>query len=145
MNIKELTIKDVFKYAVIIIMIVIALRFLYPQLQKFWNQIKKQAEQKTVEEIENLVDTKKLSYPLAKYQLFADSLFTAMDGLGTNLEAVGNVFNQINNINDLYQLIATFGVKKDENLPQWIQGDLSWIEIRGLNLRLTEKGINYQF
>jgi len=54
---------------------------------------------------------------------FADSLFSAMDGIGTDSKAVAEVFNKMKNDLDILLLIDAFGVRGDENLTQWLQND----------------------
>ena len=43
------------------------------------------------------------------------------------------------------KLIAKFGVQKDENLSQWLRGDLNYSEINKVNNLLKTKGIDYTF
>ena len=145
MNLKEMTTKDVIKWTVIIFILIIAFKFAAPLLKSLWNQLKKSSETKSIEELENSINNNKLSYQLAEYSLMANSLFTAMDGMGTNEQVIYNVFNRLKNIDDLYQLITSFGVKDDQTLQQWLISDLSSSELEKVNQILSMKNINFQF
>ena len=145
MNLKETEPKQVLKWAIIIFIIIIALRFGAPLIKSTWNQFKKSSETRSIEELENNINNNKLSYQLAEYSLMANSLFTAMDGMGTNEQVIYNVFNRLKNIDDLYQLITSFGVKSDQTLQQWLIADLSSSELEKVNQLLSSKNINFQF
>lgn len=85
----------------------------------------------------------KLSYPLSEYKSMADKLYQAMDGIGTTNSAVYAVFDKVNNNMDFLELKKAFGVRDDENLTEWITGDMSESEINNINKKLTSKGIQY--
>ena len=52
-----------------------------------------------------------LSYQKSKYMDLANQLFTAMDGIGTDNEAITSVFKQIKNVADLNELIIAYGTR----------------------------------
>lgn len=98
-----------------------------------------------------------LSYPLSAYQSAATILESAMgnDYDGTNELQIKGVFLQMNNLRDVLQLIASFGVRPYCNiagmcanisLPYWFAEELTSSEIQQyINSVLSAKGINYTF
>ena len=61
------------------------------------------------------IDKKNLSYDDNQYDAFAKTLYKAMDGMGTDEDAVSDVFSQMNTRSDVLKLISAFGVKDGEN------------------------------
>lgn len=86
-----------------------------------------------------------LSYNEADYTVFANKLYSAMKGLGTDEDAIFSVFQLMNTESDVRQLINAFGTKKGETLSQWLLGDLSTADIAKINGILAYNGINYRF
>ena len=86
-----------------------------------------------------------LSYNEADYTVFANKLYAAMKGLGTDEDAIFSVFQLMNTESDVRQLINAFGTKKGETLSQWLLGDLSAADIAKINGILAYNGINYRF
>lgn len=72
-------------------------------------------------------------------------LYDAMDGLGTDTDAVYDAFSLANTRSDVLAIIGTFGVRDGETLSEWLYGDLSGSEIMHLNKVIASKGINYTF
>jgi hypothetical protein len=68
-------------------------------------------------------EQKLASYTPTQMKSFANKLFKAMDGMGTDEDAVTDVFKAMNNDLDLLLLIEAFGVKDDENLTEFIEDD----------------------
>lgn len=85
----------------------------------------------------------------SSYYMYANQLYNAfrphLFGLGTDEDAIYNVFNQLNNTADVLQLIKTFGTKDGKTLDVWIRSELGRSEIRKLNSILAGKGISYAF
>ena len=72
------------------------------------------------------------TYSPSQMKLFADTLYTAMDGTGTDTTAVYGVFAKMQNDLDILNLIDAFGTRTGssvfasstpENLAQWLVGD----------------------
>jgi hypothetical protein len=85
------------------------------------------------------------SYLDSQYSSYADVLFSAMDGLGTDEDAIMRVFSAMKNDLDVAKLITAYGVRKNESLAEWLQNDLSSSDMSDLNKLLSTKGIKYQF
>lgn len=85
----------------------------------------------------------------AYFYSFSTQLYNAFNqhwfGLGTDEDAVYNVFNQLNNTADVYKLIQVFGTKDGKTLDAWIRSEFSRSELKKLNSILSNKGIYYQF
>lgn len=81
----------------------------------------------------------------ASYYTLANQVYNACKGLGTDEDAIYNVFGQLNNTADVYKLIQVFGTKDSKTLPMWMRAELNSWEINKLNNILASKGINYAF
>jgi hypothetical protein len=101
--------------------------------------------------------TEKPSYNGSQYRAFADSLFEAMSGMGTDEEEIFNVFRQMKNTLDVLLLTKAFDIRdytddkfiifniKAMNLNQWLSAELSTSNKKELNKILSSKGIKYTF
>lgn len=108
-------------------------------------------------DIKTLSKTEKASYNGSQYRVFADSLYEAMSGMGTDEEEVFNVFRQMKNTLDVLLLTRAFDVRdytddkvfifntKPMNLNQWLSAELSTSNKAELNKILSSKGIKYTF
>lgn len=63
------------------------------------------------------------SYTPAQMKLYAQKLEKAMDGIGTDNDAVKDVFKAMNNDLDILLLIEAFGVRDDDDLAAWLEDD----------------------
>lgn len=63
------------------------------------------------------------SYTPQQMKTYADKLETAMSGLGTDNDAVKDVFKKMNNDLDILLLIEQFGVRDDDDLGEWLADD----------------------
>lgn len=84
------------------------------------------------------------SYSDSQYSIMAQKLVTAMDGWGTDEEAIFSVFNMLHNDIDYIKLDQAFGLRDQETMSQWIQGDLSTDQIATINSGLALKGLTKQ-
>ena len=85
------------------------------------------------------------SFSDTQFKTYATRLYNAMKGAGTDEATVFAVFNDMQNTADVLKLISIYGMKDNEDLTQWLRGDLSSGEIKKLNSILSGKGIAYQF
>lgn len=113
---------------------------------------KKWKDKKEVKEIVGSIKNATLTESEAK--ILADKLFSAMDGAGTNLTKIKEVFQQVKNEDDVNLIILKFGKRKSswsfgdgETLSQWIQDDVKSASDREkyINSILRAKGINKLF
>lgn len=91
------------------------------------------------------IQKSELTYNEADYTNFANKLYAAMKGVGTDEDAIFSVFQLMQTESDVRQLINTFGTKKGETLQEWLLSDLSMADISKLNGILAYNGINYRF
>lgn len=99
------------------------------------------------------IDKSKLTFPLGQYGLFADQIEEATDGFGTDEAAIYDVFESLNNISDVSQLIVSYGKRwyPDKVIPYKITlgnlmaEELDHKELSKVNDLLSNKGINYKF
>jgi len=86
------------------------------------------------------------SYQNTQYQIFADSLYAAMKGWGTDEETCKQVMLQMNNNADILKLISIFGIRDGFGLAGWIADDFSASDKeKYINAPLRSKNITYQF
>lgn len=108
-------------------------------------------------DIKKLSKTQKPSYNGSQYRAFADSLYEAMSGLGTDEEEIFNIFRQMKNTLDVLLLTKAFDIRdynddkflifniKSMNMNQWLSAELSTSNKAELNKILSSKGIKYTF
>lgn len=94
-------------------------------------------------------------YTQSQINGFADKLFQAMDGQGTNEDQIKEVMNYMQNKADVLELIKAFGVRDYEdgfflvyqyNLTQWLNEEMDEADIKEfVNDVLKAKGIDYSF
>ena len=131
-----------FSIAIIALIIIV----LVWQGRNILNWIKmKQIEKQLNREIKNeALLGNGLSFSESQYKVFADTLYGAMKGLGTDTNAVYGVFNAMNTKADILKLVSAFGSRDGESLSQWMAGEWK-LSISNINKILASKGIDYQF
>lgn len=88
----------------------------------------------------------KLTYPLSQYTIYADILYTNMNGIGTYKQETAGVFYKMKNDLDVLQLIKAFGKKEGYTLAEWIADDFSEEDKDFyINNILAKKGIKFRF
>lgn len=107
------------------------------------------------------------SYSDSQYEGYAQALVQAMNGCGTDEDAIYSVFRDMQNKADVLKLIAVFGVRfyqpcwitqadayaiwliNDQSygggISTWLSYDLSSGEIGNINTILSSKGIDFKF
>jgi len=129
----------------IIVLIVVILFFVFKnQITNLIQKIKtKQAENQELNE--EISSGGKLTFTENQYILFANKLYDAMKGFGTNFDNVYYVFQQMKTKADVLKLNMVFGVRDGETLSQWLHGEWSIGFVGYVNGILSKKGIDYQF
>ena len=123
------------------IIVIIAFVFGITYLRKY---LRKKKSQSLIKDLDKDVNISKLTYPISYYAVWATDLLNAMKGVGTNEQAIYDVFKKLQSKDDVLQLITAFGVEDGETLTQWIIGELGDDEKATLNRLLNDKDINYQ-
>lgn len=134
--------KDKIINIVILLVIAVALFFFIRWIVRKVKTMNTEANK----ELNNALDSGvKLSFSNSQYENFANQLYNAMNGPGTDENAIYNVFNQMKNIADVLKLVTTFGFRKNQDLSTWLYKDLSSNEMYKVNSILSTKGIDYKF
>ena len=136
--VSQIDINKIIKIIVVIVAVIVG----YHYIKKY---IKKRKSKAVLNELDKDINVSKLTYELSYYGIWAKDLFNAMDGMGTNEQAIYDIFKKMQTKDDVLQLITAFGVEDEETLSQWIISELSSDERAVLNRLLTDKNINYQF
>lgn len=98
-----------------------------------------------IDKVNQEINPKDVTLTQVQLATIAEKLYVAMDGLGTDTDAVYSAFDMAETRSDILAIIGKFGVRDGETLTEWIQGDLSGSEIMHLNSLIASKGINYKF
>ena len=85
------------------------------------------------------------SYNDFEYKSMADQIERAMRGCGTDEDAIFDVMKKMRNNTDVMKLKQAFGTRGDEDLSQWLGGDLSSSEMKKVNTILSGNGITLTF
>ena len=129
--------------AILVIVIAIVIIFKYKNIKNLI--LDKAANQKLIDEANTTIKVEDISITQDQFHTYAQKLYKAMKGAGTDEKAIYEVFEAMNSRSDVQQLIKTFGVKDGENLAEWLYDDLSAGDIEHINAILATKSINYQF
>ena len=116
---------------------------------------KEEEEVKTeLKEVEKKITA---SYSPSQYQIFANALFQAMDGYGTDWEYILKMMAAIKNDTDFLKVNAAFGIREISSgsynpepnfkgtLSQALYNELNSDDINVINEMLAKKGIKYRF
>lgn len=85
------------------------------------------------------------SFSQVQYNGFANQLYHAMKGMGTDEATIYNVFGKMQNDLDVLELTKAYGTRDSYDLQTWLRGDLSSSEMAKLNMILSNKGISKSF
>ncbi|HAN77696.1 MAG TPA: hypothetical protein DCQ31_07945 [Bacteroidales bacterium] len=120
---------------------IIALVIVYFTVKLF----KKSDGQNTVDEAKKAVKNNDLSYKKTTYDSWAERLFLAMQGAGTNTTTVFQIVESLKTPSDWNQLVTSFGIKKsywfEASLIGWLQDELSTGEFNRVRSHLQKIGI----
>lgn len=93
------------------------------------------------------------SYSESQFKQFADLLQSAMEGMGTDEEAIYSVMAKMYSDLDVLMLVKAFGIRwykelffgENYTLVQWLNNELSTYGIDVINNILAGRGIKYSF
>lgn len=108
-------------------------------------------EQLEKDAIKKEFDPKKLTYPASDYYQMAQIIQVAGFDIGTDEEAIYQVFRRLKNNNDYLALrqawgkkkIYDFGIPYIMTLPQFLRWEMNASECKKINNILNSKGIKY--
>ena len=98
-----------------------------------------------IKDVEKQIDKSDLSYSNSEYTQLCNKLYSAMKGIGTNENAIYDVFSQMQSESDVRKLISMYGSKDGMTLQQWLIDDLSNRELQKVNDILAKNNINFSF
>lgn len=98
-----------------------------------------------LQDVEKGIQKSDLTYTNSEYTQFANKLYSAMKGVGTNENAIYDVFSQMQTDSDVKKLISAFGSKGGMTLNEWLLDDLSNKELNKVNQILSKNNINLMF
>ncbi len=137
---------DIKKAAITTIIVVIAIAVIFFVYTKIKGTVSSAMTEKKQEFINSLeISDSQLTHTEAQVMNFVSKLKTAMQGAGTNENAIYEVFEQMQTRDDVLYLISKFGTVGGETLPEWIVSELSAKERQHLNNILEAQGIVYSF
>lgn len=111
-----------------------------------YNKLRNWIEQKRYDnEIATDINTSNITISATLLRQYADRLYTAMKGWGTDEDTIYDVFSNFRTDDDVLQLIRIYGTKDGMTLPQWIIDELNTKERKKLNTILNNNGVTYQF
>jgi uncharacterized protein (UPF0333 family) len=96
-----------------------------------------------------------LSYSNLEYKNMAERMYQAMLGPGTNTSTIYEILGRLNNADDWYKLVSTFGVKESTytylltlskfsgNLIEWLTDELSANEQKKVSGILANIGVTF--
>jgi len=94
-----------------------------------------------------------LSFADADYERFANSLYQAMNGSGTNETTIYEVLGNLKNKSDFYQLVKSFDVRTNDGmfskniegtLAEWFNYELDDTELKKVKeIILTKTGVTF--
>lgn len=126
----------------VVIVVGVIIYFCYSSVSKL-NDVRSSND--IIDKANKEIDASQLSLTTVQLNTICEKLYKAMNGLGTDIDAVYDSFSIANSRSDVLAIIATFGVRDGETLQEWLSGDLAQDEILHLNSLLAAKNINYQF
>ena len=101
-------------WAILLILLIVAIYFAWSKLKNIFTDIGD-----TIGSVkDNPVESNNLSHQGAWYKNAANTLFTAMDGWGTDENAIDGVIAQIYNKDDWNKLVREYGTRKLRQ-PWW--------------------------
>lgn len=119
---------------------------IYLIVKKSKENAESQASEKTIlEELNKAKKQETATLTDLQAQAFADKIYKAVKGWGTNTTNIYEVYSNIGNYTDALLIENKFGTRDNMTLKLWIYDDLSSSEIDKLNKIIADKGINYKF
>ncbi len=136
--------KEEIKYSIIAVIVIVLVFVAFKYGKEIAERVR---ERKRNRELYKHINKDNLTYGNSQYDVFAKKLFTAMDGLGSDEDAIYDVFKKMKTIDDVLMLQVAFNEAEDENetLEEWLKGDLSSSEIKTINNLLESNGVIYSF
>jgi uncharacterized protein (UPF0333 family) len=120
--------------AIIVIIVLIIIYIVYRKVNKAIKEAKAARQSKeSVAASENAIIVNALTYADSDYHAMADKLFRAMDGAGTDTDAIEEVISKIRTKSDWNAIVKAFDIRETTawysrfkgNLIEWLTDELS--------------------
>ena len=117
----------------------------------------KNAQKDLKNDLKTAISSQPASYSDGQYQEFANSLWQAMDGWGTDNDKIMSVMDKMKNDTDILKLIDIYGIRKissgkgnpapdlNDGLTAAFGDELSSSEINKINKKFEDKKIKFRF
>lgn len=136
------------KYAIVAVcVLVIVIAIIIYKKSKDWKSLikDKNNEQELIDMANQNMIGSDITLTQEEFDSLCKRLYRAMKGIGTDEEAIWDVYERMNTRSDVLQLNKTYGTVEGETLKEWLYDDLTSDEIMHLNSILSNKGINYRY
>lgn len=110
--------------------------FIFKEPKKVTDEEIKEGTQNEIDEIKESNPSIKQTYSNITYVQWADQIYHAVSGAGTNEDSIFQVFYQLKNKLDWAMLKKAFGVRDEMSLNAWLRDDLKVSLINKLNNEL---------
>lgn len=143
MRLANINLSKVITWAIILLIVTIIIWLVYLKIKK---EIEASRNRQLVKESDSAIISNALTYTQADYKAMADKLFIAMDGAGTDEDAIKEVIAKLRTKSDFYALVKAFGVRKSTswwsnfsgNLIQWLANELGGNDRKEVNDMLAK-------
>jgi len=135
-------IRKIAVWSIILTILVVVILIVSRSIKK--NRANLENQQK-IQQYESEIQNDKLSFSNSEYQSMADKVYKAVKGVGTDEDAIFEVFQRIRTNSDVLKLKSVFGVRDGMDLDEWIQDDLSDEDIDQINGYLRQRNISITF
>ena len=130
---------------VILILIILVI---YRIIRKIRDNVK---ERDTIRKAKGEINQNDLSFSDYEFKSFADRIFNAMDGIGTEETAIFHILKQMKTKSDMLALIVAFDTRKSKrwyssfegNMIAWLQNELDSYEHNSAAQIFQKLGIAY--
>ena len=118
------------------------------QAIKAWQKLQ---AAKNANQVANDLNSGNLTYNITQYTIYADKIGEAIGYFYSDTSAVKDVFNRMNNADDVKQLIKAFGTRSyvfysgPKSLPEFLSAGQNNSVITEINQILASKNINMSF
>ena len=127
MNGFKLDLNDLAKYTRSIVIIIVVIIIIIVIIKIFKKSFKKLSVENTYINMNNVTVSEQ------DIVTYANELYLAMKGIGTNEQKIYDIFSKLNTKDDYNYLFKTFAVKDGKTLKEWIYSELDGNELARLN------------
>lgn len=128
-----------------VLLLLLVLSFVFRKKKGPDEEVHNEQVNNAIDNYEQTHPNKKPNYSAHEYTDFANLIYNAVEGAGTDEDAVFRVIYKIRNELDYLYLNKAFGVRDGLTLASWIANDFNVQQIGKLNAELAKYGIAKKF